>query len=84
VALTIDIPSMRGKLAVVTGASDGIGLNIARRLAAAGAEIIIPVRSAAKGEAALARIRQERPAHRLRHVCSTSHRLIRSPLSCRN
>jgi len=60
-APTLDIPGLRGKLAVVTGASDGIGLNIARRLAAAGAEVITPVRSAEKGERALARIREETP-----------------------
>ena len=48
--------NLRGKLAVVTGASDGIGLGLARRLARAGAEVVIPVRNAAKGRAALDRI----------------------------
>jgi NAD(P)-dependent dehydrogenase (short-subunit alcohol dehydrogenase family) len=47
---------LRGKLAVVTGASDGVGLGLARRLARAGAEVIIPVRNAAKGRAALEKI----------------------------
>jgi NAD(P)-dependent dehydrogenase (short-subunit alcohol dehydrogenase family) len=47
---------LHGKLAVVTGASDGIGLGLARRLARAGAEVIIPVRNAAKGRAALEQI----------------------------
>lgn len=47
---------LHGKLAVVTGASDGIGLGLARRLARAGAEVILPVRNAAKGRAALDRI----------------------------
>jgi NAD(P)-dependent dehydrogenase (short-subunit alcohol dehydrogenase family) len=40
----IDIPNLRGKLALVTGASDGLGLEIARRLAVAGAEVIMPDR----------------------------------------
>ncbi|MFI5846081.1 SDR family oxidoreductase [Catenuloplanes sp. NPDC051500] len=44
---------LHGKLAVVTGASDGIGLGLARRLAVAGAEVILPVRNEAKGRAAL-------------------------------
>jgi NAD(P)-dependent dehydrogenase (short-subunit alcohol dehydrogenase family) len=47
---------LNGKLAVVTGASDGIGLGLARRLARAGAEVILPVRNDAKGRAALDRI----------------------------
>jgi NAD(P)-dependent dehydrogenase (short-subunit alcohol dehydrogenase family) len=47
---------LHGKLAVVTGASDGIGLGLARRLALAGAEVIILVRNATKGRAALEQI----------------------------
>src|SRR5258706_1227925 len=50
-----------GRLAVVTGASSGFGLGLAPRLAAAGAEILLPVRDEAKGEAALSRIRAEVP-----------------------
>ena len=52
----IDIPNLRGKLALVTGASDGLGLEIARRLALAGAEVIMPVRNPKKGAAAVDRI----------------------------
>ncbi|TRW81532.1 SDR family NAD(P)-dependent oxidoreductase [Mycolicibacterium sp. 018/SC-01/001] len=55
------IPDFSGKRAVVTGASDGIGLHIASRLAAAGAEVILPVRNPDKGESAAARIRQKHP-----------------------
>ncbi|MEI3868353.1 SDR family oxidoreductase [Microbacterium sp. CCNWLW134] len=55
------IPDLSGKLAVVTGASDGIGVIIARRLAAAGAEVVLPVRAATKGDAALSRIRSAVP-----------------------
>lgn len=53
----LDIPDLTGKLAVVTGASDGIGFIIATRLAQAGADVVMPVRSRDKGEAAAARIR---------------------------
>ncbi|MCI1017503.1 SDR family oxidoreductase [Microbacterium sp. C5A9] len=55
------IPAQHGARAVITGASDGIGLHIASRLAAAGAEIVLPVRSREKGEAAIERIRRVVP-----------------------
>jgi NAD(P)-dependent dehydrogenase (short-subunit alcohol dehydrogenase family) len=60
---TIDItlPDLTGKRAVVTGASDGMGLGMAARLAAAGAEVIMPVRNRSKGESAVAGIRQANP-----------------------
>ncbi|NAZ76518.1 SDR family NAD(P)-dependent oxidoreductase [Kineococcus sp. T13] len=61
----LDLPDLSGRRAVVTGASDGIGLGIAGSLAAAGAEVVLPVRNRAKGEAALARIRSRHPAARL-------------------
>lgn len=54
--IDIDVPDLSGKLAVVTGASDGIGVGLARRLAAAGAEVIMPVRNERKGAAAVASI----------------------------
>lgn len=57
----ITVPDLSGKLAVVTGASDGVGLGLATRLVAAGAEVVMPVRNARKGAAAIARIRQEHP-----------------------
>lgn len=57
----ITVPDLTGKLAVVTGASDGIGLGLATRLAAAGAEVVMPVRNPAKGQAAIATIRQRYP-----------------------
>ncbi|MGW0179865.1 SDR family oxidoreductase [Nocardia sp. NPDC003345] len=55
--MDIAIPGLSGKLAVVTGASDGIGFVIARRLVEAGAEVIMPVRNADKGEKAAGRLR---------------------------
>ncbi|GAA1436869.1 SDR family oxidoreductase [Microlunatus lacustris] len=59
--IDITIPDLTGRRAIVTGASDGMGLSIAARLAAAGAEVLMPVRNRAKGEAAVARIRQGTP-----------------------
>ena len=38
---TYEIPGQAGKLAVVTGASDGLGLQIATRLASAGADLLL-------------------------------------------
>ncbi|MER5699640.1 SDR family oxidoreductase [Streptomyces mirabilis] len=63
--IEITVPDLSGKRAVITGASDGIGLGIATRLAAAGAEVLLPVRNPRKGEAALAKIRQAAPAANL-------------------
>ncbi len=57
----ISIPDLSGQRAVVTGGSDGMGLVIAGRLAAAGAEVVLPVRNAAKGAAAIAEIRRWTP-----------------------
>jgi len=63
--IDITVPSLTGRRALVTGASDGMGLIIARRLAAAGAEVIMPVRNRAKGETAIAAIRSAVPDARL-------------------
>ncbi len=57
----IDIPDLSGRRAVVTGASDGIGVEIARGLALGGAEVIMPVRSKAKGAAVIERLRSADP-----------------------
>ncbi|TCK22312.1 SDR family oxidoreductase [Pseudonocardia endophytica] len=57
----ITVPDLTGRRAVVTGASDGVGLGLARRLAAAGAEVVMPVRNPAKGDAAVAAIRDRVP-----------------------
>ncbi|MEU3272967.1 SDR family oxidoreductase [Saccharomonospora sp. NPDC006951] len=57
----ITIPDLSGKLAVVTGASDGVGLGLTTRLAGAGAEVVMPVRNTGKGEAAIAKIKQRHP-----------------------
>ena len=51
-----EMPPQQGRLAIVTGANSGIGYQTARYLARAGASVILACRSAAKGEAARAKI----------------------------
>jgi NAD(P)-dependent dehydrogenase (short-subunit alcohol dehydrogenase family) len=51
-----DVPDQTGKLIVVTGANSGIGKEAATRLAGAGAEVVLAVRSPDKGEVARAEI----------------------------
>jgi NAD(P)-dependent dehydrogenase (short-subunit alcohol dehydrogenase family) len=63
--IDIAIPDLHGKLAVVTGASDGLGLEIARRLAIAGSEVIMPVRNPEKGQAAMRHIAESNPSAKL-------------------
>jgi NAD(P)-dependent dehydrogenase (short-subunit alcohol dehydrogenase family) len=55
---TRDIPDQAGKLAIVTGATGGLGLETALGLAQAGAEVILVGRNPAKGRAAEGLIRQ--------------------------
>lgn len=45
-------PQLKGRVAVITGATGGIGKEIARGLAGMGAEVIIGAREAARGESA--------------------------------
>lgn len=52
---------LRHRLAIVTGATSGLGLRTAFALAGAGAQVILADRSAEKGAAALARIRAVHP-----------------------
>ncbi len=55
------VPDQAGKLAVVTGSNSGTGKETARRLAAAGARVVIAVRTVAKGEQARAEILAQHP-----------------------
>jgi retinol dehydrogenase 12 len=57
---------MKGKVCVITGATSGIGLVAAERLAAMGARLVLVGRDKARGEQALARIRRRVPAAELR------------------
>jgi len=63
--LTLEVPDLCGRFAVVTGANSGLGLGLAKRLAAAGADVVLAIRSRAKGETAIAEIRRELPAAKL-------------------
>ena len=59
------VPDQTGKLVVVTGANSGTGKEAAHRLAAAGATVIMAVRTPAKGEQARAEILAQHPGARL-------------------
>jgi NAD(P)-dependent dehydrogenase (short-subunit alcohol dehydrogenase family) len=63
--LTLSVPDLTGKLAVVTGANSGLGFGLTRALAAAGADVIMAVRSLQRGESAVADIRKVVPAAKL-------------------
>ncbi|WP_186022320.1 SDR family oxidoreductase [Burkholderia gladioli] len=56
-----DIPDQRGRFALVTGATGGIGLETALALAGAGARVLLAGRDDAKGAEALHRIRAAHP-----------------------
>jgi NAD(P)-dependent dehydrogenase (short-subunit alcohol dehydrogenase family) len=62
----VDIPSQSGKLAVVTGATGGLGYEAALALAAAGAEVVLASRNDSKGADALARLRATHPGATVR------------------
>lgn len=61
----LTLPDLDGSRAVVTGASDGMGLGMAAALAGAGAEVLMPVRNRTKGEAAVERVREQVPGARV-------------------
>lgn len=52
-----DIPVLTGRTAVVTGANRGLGLEIAKSLAGAGANVVLACRDAGKAQIALATLR---------------------------
>jgi NAD(P)-dependent dehydrogenase (short-subunit alcohol dehydrogenase family) len=52
------LPPQTGRRAVVTGATGGLGFEIAKALAGAGADVVVAGRNPEKGERALARIRE--------------------------
>ena len=56
-----DVPEQQGKTFFITGANTGIGFEAAKVLAERGARVLLGCRSAARAEAAVARIRASRP-----------------------
>jgi NAD(P)-dependent dehydrogenase (short-subunit alcohol dehydrogenase family) len=63
--LTVTVPDLTGKLAVVTGSNSGLGLGLAARLADAGADVVMAIRNHTKGEAAAEQIRATVPDAKL-------------------
>jgi NAD(P)-dependent dehydrogenase (short-subunit alcohol dehydrogenase family) len=59
------VPDLSGGLAVVTGSNSGLGLGLATRLAATGADVTMAIRNRAKGEAAIEQIRATVPNAKL-------------------
>lgn len=60
-----DIPDLKGKTALVTGANSGLGFSTARALAARGAQVILGCRDARKAETAMTAIRTSVPDAKL-------------------
>ena len=63
--LVATVPDLSGKLVVITGANSGLGFGLARRLSAAGADVVMAIRNRAKGEAAIEEIRRAVPDAKL-------------------
>ncbi|MFA1545423.1 oxidoreductase [Actinomadura chokoriensis] len=56
-----DIPGLRGRRAIVTGANSGIGYHTALQLARHGASVVLACRSAERGQAAFDRMKAAAP-----------------------
>ena len=64
---TVTVPDLSGKLAVVTGSNSGLGLGLASRLSAAGADVVMAIRNRTKGEAAIDEIPGQGPRSQTDH-----------------
>jgi NAD(P)-dependent dehydrogenase (short-subunit alcohol dehydrogenase family) len=67
---------MQGKVCVITGATSGIGLVAAEKLAAMGARLVLIGRDKTRGEAAIARIRRRAPDASIRIHYADLSRLV--------
>lgn len=56
---TANIPSLKGKTFLITGANSGLGFGATKELAKKGAKVIMTSRNLAKGNAALTKIKSE-------------------------
>ncbi|XP_032563289.1 dehydrogenase/reductase SDR family member 13 isoform X2 [Chiroxiphia lanceolata] len=76
-------PALRGRTAIVTGGSSGIGAATALELARCGARVILATRNALRGEAAASRIRTETGNEEVRfmHLDLASLRSVRAFVS---
>jgi NAD(P)-dependent dehydrogenase (short-subunit alcohol dehydrogenase family) len=52
------LPDLTGKVVLITGSTDGLGRDVARRFAAAGAEVLISGRSTERGDSLVDEIRR--------------------------
>src|ERR1700743_76840 len=62
----MDIPNQSGRLAVVTGATGGLGIETGQGLAEAGADVVLTGRNREKGRAAIDRIKRAVPGATVR------------------
>ncbi len=63
-----DVPDLRGRIAVVTGASSGLGLENARALARRGAHVVLATRDPDRTAVAITRIMRAVPDASLEHL----------------
>jgi NAD(P)-dependent dehydrogenase (short-subunit alcohol dehydrogenase family) len=63
-----DMPNLTGKVAIVTGASSGLGLETAAALAAAGAETVLGCRRIERAQRAVEEILRRAPAAKVRNL----------------
>lgn len=63
--MAYQVPDQHGRRFIVTGANSGTGKEAAKRLASAGADVVLAVRTLEKGEAAADEIRSVAPKARL-------------------
>lgn len=66
--MSLALPDLSDRVALVTGANSGLGFEASKALAAAGARVLMACRSADKASAAIAKIRAEQPRARVEHL----------------
>ncbi|TFE26952.1 oxidoreductase [Cohnella luojiensis] len=63
---TYQMPNQQGTTVVITGASSGIGYEIARAFAAKGAQVVMAIRNLEKGEEVARQLKRENPGASLK------------------